>query len=53
MPAGLAVDDGCALHYRGLDLVEPVSSRPGARAYQVELVGGEVRETALDARLLA
>jgi dipeptidase E len=52
LPAGLAADDGCALHYLGVELVEPVRSRPGARAYRVELAEGEVRETALDARRL-
>lgn len=51
-PGGLAVDDACGLHYRGDEHAEVVAWREGARAYRVELVDGEVRETPLDARLL-
>jgi peptidase E len=54
LAAGVAADDGVALHYRGRDLVDVVSVRPGARAYRVEVgAGGEVVETELEARLLA
>ena len=51
-PPGFAADDGCALQYRGVELVEAVASRPGAGAYRVELAGGSVRETPLEPRQL-
>jgi dipeptidase E len=49
---GYAADDGAALHFRGTDLREVVTSRPGASAYRVELVNGRVKETRLKARYL-
>jgi peptidase E len=49
---GYAADDGAALHFRGCELVEVVSSQPGAAAYRVELVDGRVVETRLPARFL-
>lgn len=49
---GYAADDGAALHFRGTELVEVVSSRASAAAYRVELVGGQVVETRLEARFL-
>jgi peptidase E len=50
---GVAADDGVGLHYRGVELVDVVSVRPGARAYRVEkAAGGEVVESALEARLI-
>lgn len=39
LPPGYAADDGCALLFRDGELVEAVSSRPGARAYRVHLAG--------------
>jgi dipeptidase E len=33
--AGIAADDGAALHYSGTELIKVVSSRPGAKAYKV------------------
>lgn len=48
LSAGFAADDGAALHFVGTKLVRAVSSRPAARAYRVELAGGEVEETALE-----
>jgi peptidase E len=36
LPAGYATDDGVGLHYRGTELVEAVSDRPGTFAYRVE-----------------
>src|ERR687893_1024653 len=44
MPGGYAVDDGAALHFAGESLERAVSSRPTARAYRVDAVGGEVVE---------
>src|SRR6202043_3908810 len=37
MRAGFAVDDGVALHFTGTHLENVVSSRPGGRAYLVEV----------------
>src|SRR6266550_8014360 len=48
LPAGLAADDGVALHFVGTELCEVVTSREGAAAYRVTPDG----ETELDARLL-
>jgi peptidase E len=47
-PAGIAADDGVALHYEGTELREVVTCRPGAAAYRVT-PGNEER---IDARLL-
>ena len=48
LPAGLAADDGVALHFVGTELHEVVTSRPGATAYRV----GPAGERPLTARLL-
>ena len=50
-PGGYAADDGAALHFRGTELVEVVSSRPNATAYRVEWMDGHVVETPLQARI--
>lgn len=47
-PAGIAADDGVALHYVGVELEEVVTCRPGAAAYHVTSSG----EEPLEARLL-
>ena len=52
MPAGYAAEDGSALRFVEGELVEVVSSRPGARAYRLECRGSEVLETGLAARYL-
>jgi peptidase E len=52
-PGGIAADDSVAVHFVGEKLAEAVSERAESRAYRVELVGGEVRETALDTRRLS
>jgi dipeptidase E len=52
LPGGFAADDGAALHFRGTELVEVVSSHEGAAGYRVELVDGRVEETRLEARYL-
>lgn len=51
---GIAIDDGCAAHFRGTDLAAFVTSRPEARAYRLtrDARTGEAIETPLDARLL-
>ena len=53
LPAGYAADDGAALVFDGPDLVEVVSSRPGARAYRVERGrDGAAIETVVETRYL-
>ncbi len=52
LPAGVAADDGCALHFQGTTLVAAVASRPAARAYRVERSGDDVSETPLPTRFL-
>jgi len=52
LPAGVAADDGCALHFQGTTLVAAVASRPAARAYRVERSGDGVTETPLPTRFL-
>jgi peptidase E len=42
---GYAADDGVGLHFIGERLHRVVSSRPHARAYRVERVGDQARET--------
>ena len=52
-PGEYAADDGAALVFSDGALTEVVASRPGARAYRVELRDGAVSEQPLPARLLA
>jgi dipeptidase E len=52
MRGGYGADDGAALHFRGADLVEAVSSREAASAYRVDLIDGRVEERRLDTRYL-
>jgi peptidase E len=53
LPAGHAVDDGAALVYDGVDLVDCVGSRAGARVLRVDPDGeGGVRERPMDVWLL-
>jgi dipeptidase E len=39
LPPGIAADDNCALHFRGTELAEAVSSRDAAGAYRVAASG--------------
>jgi peptidase E len=45
---GYAADDGVGLHFIGDRLERAVSARPGAKAYRLEMDGGQVRETPLE-----
>ena len=47
-PAGYAVEDDVALHFAGTELHAAISPREGGRAFRIERVDGEVRETELD-----
>ena len=49
-PPGYAIDDDAAIHFTGTEVSEVVSGRVGAAAYRVELVGGQVVETPLNAQ---
>jgi len=54
LPPGYATDDGVGLHYRGTELAEVLSDRPGAAAYRVEPDGrGGAIETRLEPTLLS
>jgi peptidase E len=44
----LALDDGAAAHFINGKLANIVSSRPQARAYRVEVMEGQLRETILN-----
>jgi peptidase E len=50
---GLAAEDGVGLHFVGNQLERVVTSRPGKRAYRVELHAGEVVEMPIAAESLA
>lgn len=52
LSAGIAAEDGAAVHYVGSRLVEVVSSRRDARAYRVTATGGKAVETPLETRYL-
>ncbi len=52
MGMGYGVDDGAALHFKGQELFDVVSSKPNAGAYEVALSGGTVTERPLSARYL-
>ena len=52
LPWGYAADDGAALHFRGTQLAEAVSSREKASAYRVQLLNGRAEETRLPTRYL-
>ena len=53
LPDGYAADDGAALVFRGTDLAEIVSSRPGAHGYRVVRGSdGAATETVLPTRYL-
>lgn len=52
LAGGWGCDDGAALVFEGEVLREVVASRPGAAAYRVDLVDGQVREVIVPARFL-
>jgi peptidase E len=52
VPGGWAADDGVGLLFRGRELVKAVSSRPGGRAFRVDVHDGEVVEEPLDVEYL-
>jgi dipeptidase E len=52
MSAGYGVDDGAALHFKGTQLFDVVSSKPKAGARHLELVEGAIVETPLSTRYL-
>lgn len=50
---GYAADDGVGLHFVGERLHRVLSSRPNARAYRVERMGDQARETEIVPKFLA
>lgn len=53
LPLSHATDDGVGLVYNGIELVEAIADRPGAKAYRVERQpDGTVLETVIEPRLL-
>jgi dipeptidase E len=52
-PAGYAAEDAVGLHFEGATLKEAVTDIDGRKAFRVEVVAREVRETELPVRLLA
>jgi peptidase E len=53
MRSGYAAQDGAALHFVGEELHRVVASRPAARGYRLDAVGGRVVETQLATTYLA
>jgi dipeptidase E len=51
-PAGYAADNQAAIHFKDGEFVEAVSCSSIAKAYRVELEGGQVVERELETRLL-
>ncbi|ARU61835.1 peptidase E [Tumebacillus avium] len=49
---GLAADDGAAFHFIGTELHRVISSRPEAKGYRVQKIGGAIQETVLDTHYL-
>jgi dipeptidase E len=47
---GYGIDNSAALHFRGTELINAVTSRPGVYAYQVTLIDGQVIETVVRAK---
>lgn len=52
LPGGFAADDGAALHFIGSELHKAVSSRREAKAYQVDLIEGKLKEEVLNTKYL-
>lgn len=52
LPDGFATDDGAGLLFRGTELAECVTERPGASCWQVRRRGDEALETRLEPRPL-
>jgi hypothetical protein len=49
---GIACDDGAAVHFTGREPLRAVASRPAARAYRLERIESEARETPLETTVL-
>jgi len=52
-PPGIGIDDGAAVLFEGQQVIEVVTSRPAAKAYQVKLEeNGQIIEELLETRYL-
>ena len=52
LPAGVAIDDHCAIRYRGTERVDIVCATPGHQAYDINGFDSQPRRLPLAARLL-
>jgi peptidase E len=52
LPDGYATDNGAGLVYRGTDLHEAISEKPGALAYEITRQGATAREKPIPTRSL-
>jgi dipeptidase E len=50
--AGLAIDDGAAVHFTGTSLHAAIAARPGAQVYRVDVQDDAVQHTALEMQYL-
>lgn len=53
IPPGVGIDDGAAVLFEGQKVIEVVTSRPAAKAYQVKLEDGQIIEESIKARYLS
>ena len=52
LPPGFGIDDGAAVLFEGQHVIEVVTSRPAAKAYQVKLEDGQIIEESIKTRYL-
>ncbi|MFC1743786.1 Type 1 glutamine amidotransferase-like domain-containing protein [Candidatus Riflebacteria bacterium] len=52
LPAGIAADDGTAIHFIGTEVYRVVSSRPASRAYRISIDGDDLHEVQLETEYL-
>ena len=52
LPPGVGIDDGAAVLFEGQQVIEVVTSRPAAKAYQVKLEDGQIVEESIETRYL-
>jgi dipeptidase E len=52
IPAGVAIEDWAAIHYKGTEIHQVIGAKPGARAYSMRSVYGSVQEVPLPVEYL-
>jgi peptidase E len=50
--AGFAIEDWTGVHFKGTEVHQVVSSKPGAKAYNLRVINGSVQETPLPVQYL-